>query len=138
MGKYTLSGEYSPEKLIEHLGNELGEGFKIRSKALKAGRNRVYIRKNAAMGCTLRHVDEGSAMVYFGPFPYWSIWAPLVMLIGFLIVASAAVTLITGEFNIVIGGLVPLLLTAILIRLLSIGVVQRVGAIMKALPDKGD
>jgi len=138
MGKYALSREFSPEKLVEHLGNEMGEGFRIESKALKAGRNRVYVRKNPAMGCTLRHVDEGETMVYFGPFPYWSIWAPVAMLVGFLIIASVGVTVVTGKFNIVIAGLGPVVLTAILIRVASIGVVRRVGAIMRALTDQGN
>jgi hypothetical protein len=137
MSKYVLNSQYSPEKLIEHLGSEMGEGYTTRVKALGAERSRIYVRKNAAMGCTLRHVDDGGSMVYYGPFPYWSIWVPLVMLVGLLAVASAAVTLISGEFNVVIGGLVPVFLTVIAVRLLPLGVVKRVGSIMGTLRDEG-
>ena len=76
-------------------------------------------------------------MVYHGPFPRWSMWVPLVMLIGLLGVASAAVTLITGEFNAAISGLIPLFLTAVAVRLLPLSVVKRVGSVIGALRDEG-
>lgn len=135
MAKYTLNKQLTPEKIIEYLANEMGDGFEIYSMEIKPKKNRIYIRKNAAIGCTLRHVDEESSMVYFGPFPYWSVWVPLVIIIGFLIIFSVIVTLVTGQFNFVIGGFIPILLTAILIRILSLNIIKQVGSIMKTAKD---
>lgn len=136
MAKYTLEKQFSPEKIVEYLADEMGDGLKINFKELKPKHNKIYIRKNAAIGCTLRHVDEDNSMVYFGPFPYWSVWVAFALLIGFLIIFSVIVTLATGQYNFVIGGLIPIFLTAISVRFLSVNLIKQVGSKMRLVQDK--
>jgi hypothetical protein len=130
MAKYDFKDQVTPEKIIEDLKSKLGSKYNIYSKKVNETASRIFIRKNAAIGCSLRYVINNGAVTCYGPFAYYSIRFALLSAIGVLAIFSAVVTKITGQFNVVIGGLIPVGLAAVLMRLPSRDIVTRVGSIM--------
>lgn len=75
------ASDLSPKEIIKGLKNELGTEYEIWQE-----KQRIVIRKNAAIGCALRiTLDENGNMSYGSPFAYYSFWFSFLISIPFVI-----------------------------------------------------
>ncbi|MFH2047053.1 MAG: hypothetical protein ABIK92_18140 [Pseudomonadota bacterium] len=123
MAKYFCAKSVSLEKIEMILKNELGSIYNFKIK-----KNRVYIAENWFIGCVLKYKCKNAVTIYIGP--YMPFWLRLLLLIVVFAIFSGILTAITGYFTPVSGGVIPLLIFVLLVRLPSYGLRQKIGLII--------
>ena len=119
--------------LAEALRGELDSSCRIEQKVA-----RLVIVESPAKGCSvaLRDSGPGTRCTTFGMMP--SILLRAALLVGLLATASAVATLIAGQFSLVVGGAVPIVLLFLIMPLPSRDLMRRVDAALVRIAERNN
>lgn len=129
MAEFVFEKQISLEQLKEMLEDRLDPPCEI-----TVIKNRLKILESGWKACSVVSKEDGDKTVFSGPVAFVpSFPLRLLLLLGLLGLASIITTMILGEFALVAGGIVPLIIFFILQKMIPQSLAQRVSDAMKEI-----